>query len=114
SSGDSVFIRPGTYTEDLTIPTGINVWAQEGSDITSSVIINGKLTFTGAVTSTFTNIRFTSNADNILDFTGTGSNQSTFFNCIFVYDTSSAIICDNTGASASFRRCNFQTTASVS
>lgn len=110
SAGDSIGIRPGTYTENLTIPNDVELYAIDGSDLTSNVVISGKLTFTGAITSSFSNIRFTSNGSNIIEATGAGTNQSRFQGCSFFYDTATAIICDNASASLNFQQCQFTQT----
>ncbi len=43
-SGQTIFIRPGTYTENLTLIAGINITAFEGDANTPNVIINGTCT----------------------------------------------------------------------
>src|SRR6187431_1669292 len=51
SSGDTIFIRPGTYTENITLKAGVNLTAYGSDDSlngTGVVIINGTCTFTAA------------------------------------------------------------------
>lgn len=107
SSSDTIFIRPGTYTENLTIKDGINLGAVIGSATNGNVTIEGKLTFSGAVTSTFSGIKFITNGDNIISATGAGANQSQFIDCVFFYDDADAISVNNASASLSFLNCNF-------
>lgn len=51
SSGDTIFIRPGTYTEDLTMVAGVNLTADSTDATSGSVKIIGTLTcnYTGSV-----------------------------------------------------------------
>lgn len=107
SAGETIFIRPGTYTENLTIKDGINLGAVIGSATNGNVTIEGKLTFSGAVTSTFSGIKFITNGDNIISATGSGANQSQFIDCVFFYDDADAISVNNSSASLSFVNCNF-------
>src|SRR5690606_28318503 len=103
SPGFGIAIRPGVYAENLNVPPGVKVWGEPGDHQLGTVIIFGKLTMTGSVSSTFSNIRFMSNSDNILDITGLGGNSSAFYNCFFVYSAATAIVCDNPSASLMFK-----------
>ena len=78
TDGTSIAIRPGTYTEDLTIPVGIRVFAIKGS-----VTVVGKLSQSATWSSSFANINFQTNGDVILDFTGSGLIQTNFDYCTF-------------------------------
>ena len=43
SSGDTIFIRPGTYTENLTLKAGVNLCAYECDGQTPNVTVIGTL-----------------------------------------------------------------------
>src|ERR1700676_4205216 len=66
-SGQTIFIRPGTYTENLTLKAGVNLTAF-GSDSslngTATVIINGTCTLSTAGTVTISSIQLQTNSAN--------------------------------------------------
>jgi len=84
SSGDTIFIRPGTYTENLTLKAGVNLTAY-GSDSslnqTGKVIISGKATFTAAGTVTISGIQLQTNSDFLLAVTGSAASIVNLVNC---------------------------------
>ena len=73
SSGDTIFIRPGTYTENLTLKAGVNLCAFDCDDLTPNVTISGKATFTAAGTVTISGIRLQTNSDFLLAVTGSAA-----------------------------------------
>lgn len=85
SSGDTIFIRPGTYTEDLTLKAGVNLTAFSGDGGTPNVTIVGKATFTAAGTVTISNIRLQTNSDFFLVVSGSAASivniDSCYLNC---------------------------------
>src|SRR5258708_287466 len=84
SSGDTIFIRPGTYTENLTLKAGVNLTAF-GSDSsynqTGKVIISGKATFTAAGSVTISGIQLQTNSDFLLAVTGSAASIVNLNNC---------------------------------
>lgn len=85
SSGDTIFIRPGTYTENLTLKAGVNLTAF-GSDSsfngTGKVIISGTLSFAAAGSVTISGIQLQTNgATNILSVTGSAASVVMLNNC---------------------------------
>lgn len=71
SSGDTIFIRPGTYTENLTLKAGVNLAAYDCDALNGNVTIVGKATFTAAGTVDISGIRLQTNSDFFLAVTGT-------------------------------------------
>lgn len=73
AAGQTIFIRPGTYTENLTLKAGVNLAAYEADALTPNVTIVGKLTasYTGIVS--LSGIRCQTNADNCISVTGASS-----------------------------------------
>ncbi len=75
TAGDTVIVRPGQYTENITLKSGVNISgfsAEGGSGARTNII--GKLIDGGdPVGVTLTNINFTTNSDNIIALTGSGS-----------------------------------------
>ncbi len=83
SAGDTIFIRPGTYTEDLTLKDGVNIAAFTCDAFTPNVTIIGKASFTGGFAGfTLTGIRFQTNSDNFLAIPSAGGSPVvTLINC---------------------------------
>lgn len=81
SSGQTIFIRPGTYTEDLTLKAGVNLTAYSCDPFTPNVTIIGKGTFTTAGTVTISNIKLQTNADFFLAVTGSAASNIFIVNC---------------------------------
>ena len=88
SSGDTIFIRDGTYTENLTLKAGVNLTNfGSGSSLngTGRVIINGTCTFTAAGTVTISGIQLQTNSAELLAVTGSAASvvnlQNCFINC---------------------------------
>lgn len=92
SSGDTIFIRPGTYAENLTLKAGVNLCAY-GPSFTynknvatiPNVIINGKCTFTAAGNVGIDGICLQTNSDFALAVTGSAASvvilNKCFLNC---------------------------------
>lgn len=84
SSGDIIAIRPGTYTENLTLKSGISYISLEDSQsgTITKVIIVGKMIDNGvAVVVTFKGIQFNTNSDFIAVLSGA---SNVVFNLCFL------------------------------
>jgi len=84
SSGTTIFIRPGTYTENLTLKAGVNLtgWSCDSSlNQAGTIIISGKATLTTAGTVTISDIQLQTNSDFLLAVTGTVASVVNLFNC---------------------------------
>lgn len=68
--GGQFFIRPGTYTENFTLPASTLLTAFPGNEIFPSVMIVGKISFSGAATSVISSIGLQTNSDYCLSVTG--------------------------------------------
>lgn len=84
SSGDTIFIRPGTYTESITLKAGVNLTAF-GSDSslngTGKVIISGTCTMTTAGTVTISGIQLQTNSAALIAVTGSAASIVQCNNC---------------------------------
>lgn len=88
----TVFIQPGTYTENLTLTAGINISAftsdgfRDLAAATDAVIIIGKITMTTAGTVSIANIQLRTNSDYFLEVTGTAASivylDHCYLNCL--------------------------------
>lgn len=80
-SGQNIFIRPGTYTENLTLKAGVNLVAFKTDQTLPSVTIVGTCTFTGAGSVGICNIRLQTNSAFLLAVTGNSASIVQLFNC---------------------------------
>jgi hypothetical protein len=70
SSGQTIFVRPGTYTENITLPGGIHLSSFAGDELLPSVTIVGKVSFSAATISVISGISLQTNSDYFLSVTG--------------------------------------------
>ena len=108
SSGDMVYIRSGTYTEDWTAKAGISYVGD--TDKNATTLLTGKVTLSETGVCFFKNLAFASNADNVILHSGANDVEGYFENCYFETDDAVAIISStNTNSSSvlEFKTCNF-------
>lgn len=77
----TVFIQPGTYTENLTLVPGINLAAYNGDQDTPNVTIVGTCTLTTAGTVSISDIRLQTNSSFLLAVTGSAASIVNLNNC---------------------------------
>lgn len=98
SSGDTIFITPGTYTENLTLKAGVNLVAFTGDSDTPNVTIIGNATFATAGTVSIGNIRLQTTSAALLTVSGSAASiinlENCYLNCTnntgITYSTSNA------------------------
>lgn len=110
-----IFIQPGTYTENLTIPANINLTGfvtDVGAGAGLGVLIVGKLSFSGSGTCNLANLSITTNGDYAIQMTG--SNVCTLI-CrnIRLYSGANSLI-NNTNSNASSSINMYFCTANIS
>lgn len=81
TAGTTIFIRPGTYTENLTAVPGVTLTSFETIAGQNEVTIVGKLTITTAGDYQFSNINFQTNADYAISCSGAAVCTPKFYNC---------------------------------
>lgn len=91
ASGDTIYIRDGAYTENITGKAGLNYI---GESLTGVTII-GKITLAVAGTITFQSISFITNSDNIASLAGSSASAIGFFNCGFSPTNATGIVINN-------------------
>lgn len=108
SSGDTIFIRPGSYTENLTLKAGVNLAAFTCDAFTPNVTIIGKCTFTSAGTVTISGIRLQTNSDNFLAVTGSAASIVNLYDCYLNMTNATGITFSSSSSSAiiHFQNCN--------
>lgn len=77
----TIFIRPGTYTENLTLLAGVNLCAWITDQANGTVTIVGKLSFSSAGTVNISGIQLKTNLDYFLSITGSVASIVNLYNC---------------------------------
>lgn len=110
SSGDTIFIRPGTYTENLTLKAGVNLCAYGPSytfalpqTTIPNVIISGKATFTAAGTVGIDGICLQTNSDFALAVTGSSASVVILNKCFINCTNNTGISFTSSSASSSIQ-----------
>ena len=97
SSGETIFIRPGTYTENLSLKPGVSLTAFtcDGSSTGSSipnVLIVGKMTLNASGICNISALAFQTNSDYIIE-TSNANAKPVFTNCFFNCTNASGMHC---------------------
>lgn len=101
SSGDTIFIRPGTYTENFTHKAGVNLVAFRGDSTAPEVTIIGTITHNTAGTCTIANCRLQTNAaTNIIVVSGANISVLYLQGCYLNCTTNTGISFTNSNASS--------------
>ncbi len=111
SSGDTIFIRPGTYTENLTLKAGVCLTAYQcdssAAASTGNVTIIGKATFTAAGTVNISGINLQTNSDFVLAVTGSANSIVNLNNCFInaINNTAISYTTSGTGSQITLYYC---------
>jgi hypothetical protein len=106
SSGNDIFIRPGTYTENLTLKAGVNLVAFKGDELTPSVTIIGNATMSSAGTCTISNIRLQTNGAALLTVSGSAASIVNLENCYLNATNNTGIIYSSSDSGSNIRLIN--------
>lgn len=87
AGGDTVYVRPGTYIENITMSDNVVITGSLATWSTGCVIIKGKIS--SSVSCSISNIRLLTNADNILDIS---SGEIRISNCHFRIESQIGIV----------------------
>lgn len=101
SSGDNIFVRDGTYTENISIPAGVSVVAFSGDGVSGNVTIIGSVTMTAAGMGTIANIRLQTNSANSIIVSGTNAVTLRLFGCFLNFTNNTGISFTNSNAASS-------------
>jgi hypothetical protein len=80
SSGDTIVVMPGTYTENNTITKTINICGY-GGDSWNNVIVNGTFTVSSAITVALSNMQLLTNSATFLTVSGSSASLVYLTNC---------------------------------
>lgn len=111
SSGDTIFIRPGTYTENLTLKAGVNLTAFECDNNSTSVVILGTTTASYNGESNISGIRFQTNGSTAISFSGSNATVLNLFNCYIFASNSNGITFNAANSGARFFSCSIAASA---
>ena len=78
SSGDTIFVRPGTYTENLTLKAGVNITAYQcdaSLNATGRVTIVGNSTLSTAGSVTMTGMQLQTNSAAVITVSGSAASM---------------------------------------
>jgi hypothetical protein len=89
SSGDTVFLRD-SVTENVTLPPGVNIAAWTGG-VLNTPTITGKVSMTGAGTSTISGIHLKTNSDYCIAVTGSAASLLSLTDCYIDANNNTAI-----------------------
>ena len=108
SSGDTILLRPGTYTENVTLKAGVNICALPGSEISPTVEIVGKLSASFAGTCSISSVSLQTNSDNCLAITGSSATKIFLQDCNINASDNTAILNSSSSSDTllSFSRCS--------
>jgi hypothetical protein len=112
AGGGNVFIKAGTYTEDVTVPSNITIFGYSGQTATagsSQTIISGSLRFTDVTNVNINNITVVANGATVpLQIAGASTTVVTFTNVTIQAAASECVSCSNSNTSSviSFQESN--------
>lgn len=108
SSGETIFITPGTYTENITLKAGVDICSFIGSQLTPNVTIVGKCSFSAAGAVSLTGIRLQTNSDFCLEVSGTATSIVYLENCFIscTNNTGVSFTSSDSGSRIKFLDCN--------
>jgi len=100
SSGDTIFIRDGTYTENLTLKAGLTITAFGSNTSTTTVEIIGKISASYNGTCNISNVKLTTNSDFVIQITGSSATNLNVENCFFNITNNTGINTSSSNANA--------------
>lgn len=102
-SGDTIFVRTGAYTENLTLKDGVDLTAFTGDNEIGQVEIIGKCTLSTSGTVTISNIRLTTNSDFCIVVSGASLNTLLIDGCYINCTNNTGISFTTSNASAELK-----------
>jgi len=103
TSGQTIFIRPGTYTENLTLKAGVNLCAFTCDAFNPNVTIIGSCTLSSAGNVTISGIRLQTNSTFAAVLGGSGLSILTLINCYLNITNNTGLSVTNSNSSSEMR-----------
>jgi hypothetical protein len=105
--GDTIYLNPGTYTENPALKAGVNISALESVALTPNVTIVGQCTFSSAGSVSLSGIRLQTNNNFLLSVTGSAASIVNLENCYLNCTNNTGINAASSGnSSISLYKCN--------
>lgn len=89
SSGQTIYVRPGTYTENITLKAGVDICAMTGDAYANTVNISGTITATYAGRASITGCRLISGNSDGITVSGSGATVLTLKGCVLSQNANS-------------------------
>lgn len=99
-SSGTILIKPGTYTENLTLPANVNLVAYECDAFTPSTTIVGNITCTDAGSRSISGIRLQTNSAALLTVSGSANTVVNLRDCYLNCADNTGITYSSSGASS--------------
>ena len=80
-TGDNIVVKPGIYTEDLTLKAGVSITAFRSNPLSPNVLIIGKATFSSLGTSTLTGVMLQTRGSYLLSLSGSSASNVFLIDC---------------------------------
>jgi hypothetical protein len=109
SSGETIFVMPGTYTENLTLKAGVNLTTYGGESNFGQVTIVGTVTASFSGSATITGIRLQTNGATALSVTGASALD--LVDCNINATNATGITINNASSIVNLWRCKSLVTA---
>jgi hypothetical protein len=106
SSGQTIFIKDGTYIENPILKPGVNIFSYTGSGTTINVTIKGKCTFSSSGIVTISGVRLETNSDLAVNLTGSGDCILYLIDCFLNMNGATLIGSTNTSSASRLRIIN--------
>ena len=104
----TIFVKPGTYTENFTISTTLNLTAWICDAFTPNVTISGTITVTSATTVSISGIRLQTNSAALLAVTGSAASIVNLVECYLNCTNNTGITYSSSSASSAINITNCQ------
>jgi len=103
ASGDTIYIRDGTYTENLTLKAGVNLTSFSSNLRDPNVIIKGNATFTGAGSVSIGGIGLQTNGAAFLTISGSAASLVDLIDCFLNCADATGIVYSSSSVNSGYR-----------
>jgi hypothetical protein len=105
TSGQTIFVRPGTYTENPTLKAGVNITGFTGDGFQGNVVISGTIAASYNGTVTLSGLTLQTNSAAALNITSTNTSTLNLINCTISASNSTAITANAANFVVDFYNC---------
>jgi hypothetical protein len=102
-AGDTIFILPGTYVENITMLSGVSLAAYTCDGVNGNVVIHGRIVLGGNGTCSFSGLQLKTNGNYAIELTGNATMN--FVDCNIVANDFTAIHVNNAVGQINLDQC---------